>query len=43
MVYDTQDYWDFGLYPSSGILKNTEEHNFSGTGYVCILRRRGDT
>jgi hypothetical protein len=23
MVYDTQDYWAFGLHPSSGILTNT--------------------
>jgi hypothetical protein len=23
MVYNTQDYWVFGLCPSSGILKNT--------------------
>jgi hypothetical protein len=23
MVYNTQDYWVFGLFPSSGILENT--------------------
>jgi hypothetical protein len=23
MVYNTQNYWVFGLYPSSGILENT--------------------
>jgi hypothetical protein len=27
MVYDTRDYWVFGLCMSSGILKNTKEHN----------------
>jgi hypothetical protein len=26
MVYNTQNYWVFGLYPLSGILK-TREHN----------------
>jgi hypothetical protein len=28
MVYNTQNYWVFGLYPSSGTLK-TREHNVS--------------
>jgi hypothetical protein len=37
MVYNTQDYWVFGLCPSSGILKNTEECNVSETGSVSIL------
>jgi hypothetical protein len=23
MVYNTQNYWDFGLFPSSDILENT--------------------
>jgi hypothetical protein len=34
MVYtrNTQDYWVFGLRPSSGILENTKEHNVSETG-----------
>jgi hypothetical protein len=26
MVYNNQDYWVFGLCPSSGILKDTKEH-----------------
>jgi hypothetical protein len=37
-VYNTQDYWVFGLYPSSGILKDTEEHRVSETGTVTVLR-----
>jgi hypothetical protein len=37
MVYNTQNYWVFGLRPSSGILK-TREHNVSGTGFVSVLR-----
>jgi hypothetical protein len=38
MVYNTQIYWVFGLCPSSGILKNTGEHNVSETGSVYVLR-----
>jgi hypothetical protein len=38
MVYNTQDYGIFGLYPSSGILKDTQEHRFSETGSVTVLR-----
>jgi hypothetical protein len=30
--------WDFGLCPSSGILKNIKEHNVSETRSVCVLR-----
>jgi hypothetical protein len=30
--------WNFGLCPSSGILKNIREHNASETGSVSILR-----
>jgi hypothetical protein len=37
MMYDTQDYWDFGLCPRSGILQNIKEHNVSETGSVSIL------
>jgi hypothetical protein len=33
-----QDYWVFGLCPSSGIPKNTEEHNVSETGSVSFFR-----
>jgi hypothetical protein len=29
VVHDTRDYWVFGLFPSSRILKNAEEHNVS--------------
>jgi hypothetical protein len=29
------DYWDFWLFPSSSILKNTQEHNVLKTG--CFL------
>jgi hypothetical protein len=32
MVYNTQDYWVFGLCPASGILNNIKEHNVSETG-----------
>jgi hypothetical protein len=34
MVYDTRDYWDFGLGPLSSILKNTKEHKVSETDPV---------
>jgi hypothetical protein len=37
MVYNTQNYWVFGLYPSSGILK-TRELDVSETGSVSVLR-----
>jgi hypothetical protein len=42
MVYNIQNYWVFGLRPSSSILK-TKEHNVSETGSVSILRWEGDT
>jgi hypothetical protein len=32
VVYNKQDYWGFGLCPSSGVLRNTEERNVSETG-----------
>jgi hypothetical protein len=38
MVYNTQDYWVFGLRPLSGILTNKKEHNVLETGSVSILR-----
>jgi hypothetical protein len=28
MVYNTENYWVFGLFPSSGILENTKETTF---------------
>jgi hypothetical protein len=37
MVHNTQNYWVFGLCPSSGILK-TRERNVSETRSVSILR-----
>jgi hypothetical protein len=40
MVYNTQNYWVFGLCPSSGILE-TRKHDVSETGSVsetsCFL------
>jgi hypothetical protein len=33
----TQNYWDFGLCPSSGMLK-AREHDISGTGSGSVLR-----
>jgi hypothetical protein len=36
MVYNTQNYWVFGLFPSSGILENRK--HVSETGYVSVLR-----
>jgi hypothetical protein len=32
-----QNYWVFGLFPSSGILEN-RKHDFSETGSVSVLR-----
>jgi hypothetical protein len=37
MVDDTQNYWSFGLFPSSGILGN-REHDVSETGFVSVFR-----
>jgi hypothetical protein len=42
MVYNTRNYWVFGLCPSSGILKY-REHNVSETGSVSVLRSGGKT
>jgi hypothetical protein len=44
MVYNTQNYWGFGLYPSSSILE-TIKHNVLDTGSISVLRcrRGGDT
>jgi hypothetical protein len=33
-----QNYWVFGLHPSSGTLKRTKEHDVSETGSVSVLR-----
>jgi hypothetical protein len=40
MVYKTQNYWVFGLCPSSGIVE-TRKHNVSETGSVSVLRWEG--
>jgi hypothetical protein len=37
MVYNSQNYWVFGLCPSFGILE-TRKHNDSETGSVSVLR-----
>jgi hypothetical protein len=37
MVDDTQNYWVFGLFPSSGILGD-RGHDISETGFVSIFR-----
>jgi hypothetical protein len=37
MVYHTQNYWVFGLFPSSGIL-GTRKHDVLETGSVSVLR-----
>jgi hypothetical protein len=42
MVCNTQNYWVYGLFPSSGILE-TREHNVSKTGTVCPQVRGGKT
>jgi hypothetical protein len=40
MVYHIQNYWGFGLFPSSGIL-GTSKHDVSETGSVSVLRCGG--
>jgi hypothetical protein len=40
MICNTQNYWVFGLCPSSGILE-TRKHNVSESWYVSVLRWRG--
>jgi hypothetical protein len=42
MVYNTRNYWVFGLTPLSSILK-TREHNVSETGSVAFSGEGGDT
>jgi hypothetical protein len=37
MMYNTQNYWVFGLFPSSGILEN-RKHDVLETGSVSVLR-----
>jgi hypothetical protein len=38
-IKDTQNYWVFGLFPSSGILEN-RKHDVLEAGSVSILRGR---
>jgi hypothetical protein len=40
MVYNTQNYWGFGLCPQSGIV-NTSQYIVSKTVSVSILKRGG--
>jgi hypothetical protein len=42
MVYHTQNYWGFELFPSSGIL-GTRRHDVSEIGSVSVLRCGGKT
>jgi hypothetical protein len=37
MVYNTQNYWVFGLFPSSGILQNIK-HDVSVNVFVSVFR-----
>jgi hypothetical protein len=37
MMNNTQNYWVFGLCPTSGILK-TRKHNVSETETISVLR-----
>jgi hypothetical protein len=37
MVYNTQDYWVFGLWPSSDILDNTKKHNVLETDPISEM------
>jgi hypothetical protein len=37
MVYNTQNYWVFGLFPSSGIV-GTRKHDVSETRFISVLR-----
>jgi hypothetical protein len=41
MVYHTQNYWVFGLLPSSDIL-GTSKHDVSENGSVSVLRCGGE-
>jgi hypothetical protein len=41
MAYHIQNYWVFGLFPSSGIL-GTRKHDVSETGSVSILKCGGE-
>jgi hypothetical protein len=41
MVYNTQNYWVFGLCPLSVVLKS-REHNVSETGFVGVFHSPED-
>lgn len=40
MVYNTQDYLEFGLYPPLGILKATETQRYGGKKQIWFPKRR---
>jgi hypothetical protein len=43
MVYNTQNYWVFGLFPSSGILENTKQKTRRFGNWICFcLQVRGE-
>jgi hypothetical protein len=42
MVYHSQNYWVFGLSPSSGIPGN-RKHDVSETGSISVLRYGGES
>jgi hypothetical protein len=42
MVYNTQNYWVFRLFPSSGVLDN-RKHDVSEIGSVSVLGYGGKT
>lgn len=42
MVYNTQNYWVYGLFPSPAILE-TRKHGASETASVSVLRWGGKT
>jgi hypothetical protein len=41
MVYNTRNYWVFGLRPSSGILQKFRGHDVLENGSVSVLRTGG--
>jgi hypothetical protein len=43
MVYDTRNYCDFGLYPSSGILKRLQKQRFANWMFLSSGEVRHST
>jgi hypothetical protein len=37
-IVKNQDYWVFGLCPSSSFINTTKEHNVSETGSISVIR-----